>query len=525
MKMLHHAPLPWLDPRAEAVFAALSKQYAITRSRCPLPFEANPCSILAFDFREEFMKTIICALLGTTLLAQGALAQTAPLRPDQVEFRGLYKELVETNTTLSAGSCTLAAERMAARLKAAGMADSQLTLFATPEHPKEGGLVAIYPGTSKTLKPMLLLAHIDVVEAKREDWVRDPFTLIEEGGYFYARGTYDDKAQAAIFTDILVRFSRDKYRPKRTIKLALTCGEETSGAFNGAEWLAKNRSELINAEFALNEGGGGRTNGTAIAAGGKLTTMGMQVGEKAYQDFTLTVTNPGGHSSQPVPQNAIYELSAALGKIAAFEFPLQFSDVTRTYFRRAGAMRGDETGTAMVALEANLADAAAEAIVNKDKMLHSLLRSTCVATLTEAGHALNALPQRATANVNCRMFPGRTAEETQAALERVIGNPNVKIVSRVTDKPIAVPPPLDPKIVAPAEALLAKYHPGVPMMPSMSTGATDAVYLKGIPTYGVPGTWGDPDGNGTHGLNERIEVRALYTGRDYLTDLVKVLAK
>jgi acetylornithine deacetylase/succinyl-diaminopimelate desuccinylase-like protein len=459
------------------------------------------------------------------IAASTALAQTTALRPDQAEFRGLYKELVETNTTLSSGSCTLAAERMAARLRAAGMADSQLTLYATPEHPKEGGLVAVYPGTSKTLKPMLLLAHIDVVEAKREDWVRDPFTLIEEDGYFYARGTYDDKAQAAIFTDMLARFSRDKYRPKRTIKLALTCGEETSGAFNGADWLAKNRRALIDAEFALNEGGGGRTNGTAIAAGGKLIIMGMQAGEKAYQDFTLTVTNPGGHSSQPVPDNAIYALSAALGKIAAYEFPLQFNDVTRTYFQRAGVMRGDDTGRAMVALAANPADAVSETLVNKDKMLHSLLRTTCVATLAEAGHALNALPQRATANVNCRMFPGRTAEETQVALERVIGNANVKVESRVKDKPIAVPPPLDPKIVGPAEALLAKYYPGVPMIPSMSTGATDAVYLTGIPTYGVPGTWGDPDGNGMHGLNERIEVRALYTGRDYLTDLVKALAK
>ena len=463
-------------------------------------------------------------LAGAALLAAiagAAVAQTGGLRPDQTEFRGLYNELVETNTTVSTGSCTLAAERMAARLSAAGIPASQMTLFAVPEHPKDGGLVVVYPGTSKTLKPILLLAHIDVVEAKRADWVRDPFTLIEEGGYFYARGTVDDKAQAAIYTDTLIRFAKTGYKPKRTVKLALTCGEETSGAFNGAEWLAANRRDLIDAEFALNEGGGGRSDGK-----GKLLVQTIQIGEKAYQDFTLTITNPGGHSSQPVRENAIYAMADAVGKVRDYEFPLQFNDVTRTFFTKAGAMRPDETGRAMIALAANPNDAAAEAVVNKDKMLHSLLRTTCVATLIEGGHALNALPQTVTANVNCRMFPGRTADETQAALEKAIGNPAIKIVQRVTTKPIAKPPVLDPKIVGPMERLSAKHFPGVPVIPAMSTGATDAVYLGavGIPTYGVPGIWGDPDGNGTHGLNERLEVRSLYAGRDYLFDLVKLLA-
>ena len=463
-------------------------------------------------------------LAGAALLAAiagAAVAQTGGLRPDQTEFRGLYKELVETNTTLSAGSCTLAAERMAARLGAAGIPASQMTLFAVPEHPKDGGLVVVYPGTSKTLKPILLLAHIDVVEAKRADWVRDPFTLIEEDGYFYARGTVDDKAQAAVYTDTLIRFAKTGYKPKRTVKLALTCGEETSGAFNGAEWLSQNKRELIDAEFALNEGGGGRSDGN-----GKLLVQTIQIGEKAYQDFTLTVTNPGGHSSQPIRENAIYAMADAVGKVRDYEFPLQFNDVTRTFFTKAGAMRPDETGRAMIALAANPNDTAAEAVVNKDKMLHSLLRTTCVATLIEGGHALNALPQTVTANVNCRMFPGRTADETQAALEKAIGNPAIKIVQRVTTKPIAKPPVLDPKIVGPMERLSAKHFPGVPVIPAMSTGATDAVYFGavGIPTYGVPGIWGDPDGNGTHGLNERMEVRSLYAGRDYLFDLVKLLA-
>lgn len=466
------------------------------------------------------MKKLVGAALGVTLAASAAVAQTAP-RPDQTEFRGLYKELVETNTTLSSGSCTLAAERMAARLKAAGIADSQLTLFAVPEHPKEGGLVVVYPGTSKKLKPMLLLAHLDVVEAKRSDWVRDPFTLIEEDGYLYARGTVDDKAQAAIYTDTLIRFAKSGFKPKRTVKLALTCGEETSGSFNGAEWLSKNKRDLIDAEFAMNEGGGGRSDGK-----GKLQVQSIQVGEKAYQDFTLTATNPGGHSSQPVRDNAIYAMADAVARIRDFEFPLEFNDTTRAFFAKAGLMRKDETGAAMAALAANPGDKAAEAVVNRDKALHSMLRTTCVATLIEGGHALNALPQNVTTNINCRMFPGRTAEETSAMLAQAIGNPGVKIEERVKDKPIAKAPPLDPKIVGPMEKLAAKHFPGIPVIPSMSTGATDAVYLgaTGIPTYGVPGPWTDPDGNGTHGLNERIEIRSLYAGRDYLFDLVKLLS-
>ncbi|MFM5922680.1 MAG: M20/M25/M40 family metallo-hydrolase, partial [Novosphingobium sp.] len=285
--------------------------------------------------------------------------------------------------------------------------------------------------------------------------------------------------------------------------------------------LANQKRDLIDAEFALNEGGGGRSDGK-----GHLLVQSIQVGEKAYQDFTLTATNPGGHSSQPVRDNAIYAMADAVGKIRDYEFPLEFNDTTRAFFSKAGKMRPDDTGKAMVALAANPADHAAEAVVNKDKMLHSMLRTTCVATLVEGGHALNALPQSVTANVNCRMFPGRTAEETQAALVAAIGDPKVKVETRVKDKPIAKSPPLDPRIVGPMEQLAAKHFPGIPVIPSMSTGATDAVYLGavGIPTYGVPGVWGDPDGNGAHGLNERMEVRSLYAGRDYLYELVKLLS-
>lgn len=465
------------------------------------------------------MKKLAIALVLGASAAAGAADQD--LRPDQAEFRALYKELVETNTTLSAGSCTLAAERMAARLRAAGIADRQITLFSVPEAPKDGGLVVVYPGTAKTLKPMLLLAHIDVVEAKREDWTRDPFTLIEENGQFYARGASDDKAQAAVWTDTLVRFAREGYKPRRTIKLALTCGEETSGAFNGAEWLAQNRRDLIDAEFALNEGGGGRTDDS-----GKLVVQTIQVGEKAYQDFTLTATNEGGHSSAPVRDNAIYAMADAVARIRDHEFALEFNDTTRTFFAKAGPLYPGETGKAMAALAANPADKAAEVIVNRDRSLHSMLRTTCVATLVEGGHALNALPQRVTANVNCRMFPGRTADETQAELAAVIGNPAIRIIQRITTKPIAKVPPMTPAIIGPMEQLSARFFPGVLVVPVMSTGATDAVYTGavGIPTYGVPGIWSDSKLNNIHGLNEHMEVKALYDGRDYLYALVRLLS-
>jgi acetylornithine deacetylase/succinyl-diaminopimelate desuccinylase-like protein len=467
-------------------------------------------------------------LLGTLTLAMAlqctALAQDAPmapLRPDQVAFRALYKELVETNTTLSVGSCTLLAQRIAAHLKSGGFIDKDLTLFSVPDHPKEGGLVVVLAGSSSAAKPMLLLGHLDVVEAKREDWTRDPFTLIEENGYFYGRGAADMKAMDATWIDMLMRFKKSAYHPKRTIKLALTCGEETTNAFNGAQWLAQNKPELIAAEFALNEGGGGRTDGH-----GKLLVESIQVGEKAAQNYRLETVNAGGHSSIPIRDNAIYELADALAKVRDHEFPVKMTDTTRAFFAKAGAARVDDLGRAMVALSQNPGDKAAEVIVSKDRSYHSMLRTTCVATLLEGGHANNALPQRAVANINCRIFPGESVESTEAALVAAIGDAAVKVTPVQPIRPIAVPPPLDPKIIEPAEALVAKYFPGVPLIPSMSTGATDGIFLEaiGIPVYGAPGGWGDPDGNGAHGLNERRSIRSVYIGRDFLTDLVKAYA-
>ncbi len=465
-------------------------------------------------------------ILGFVLLS--ALAVTSPShaadanpRADQIAFRDIYRELVETNTTLSSGSCTLAAERMATRLKAAGIPDRQLTLFAAPENPKEGGLVAVYPGTSKTAKPILLVAHIDVVEAKRADWERDPFVMVEENGYFYGRGTADDKAQAAVWVDTLIRFQKAGYEPKRTVKLALTCGEETNGAFNGVEWLAANKRDLIDAEFALNEGGGGDSDGK-----GKVIGQSVQVGEKTFANFRLETRHPGGHSSVPVPANAIYQLAQALTKVANYEFPIEMTDTTRRFFAEAGAARGDAIGNAMAALAKNTADHEAEAIVNADPFLHSNLRTTCVATLLDGGHAANALPQRAGANINCRIFPGHSIESIGDKLAKAIGDDGVTITQLPPKRPAPPAPPLDPIIIGPMQKLVAKYWPELTAIPSMANGYTDATFLGavGIPTYGIPGMWGDPDGNGVHGLNERMAVQSVYVGRDYMFDLVKAYA-
>jgi len=465
--------------------------------------------------------TLSTILIGTVAAAALAPAASAQERPDQKAFFEIYKELVETNTTLSAGSCTQAAAQIGARLKAAGYADADITYFAVPDHPKEGGLVAVLKGSNARLKPMLLLAHLDVVEAKREDWTRDPFKLVEEDGYYYARGSTDDKAQAAIWADAMIRFKTSNYRPKRTIKLALTCGEETTFAFNGAEWLAKNKPELIAAEFALNEGGGG-----LLTEQGERKTLFLQVGEKAAQNFTLLATNPGGHSSQPTPENAIYQLSDALKAVQGYEFPIQFTDTTRAFFAGNAAAQPGPMGDAIKRLLANPADTAANAVVSSNKTFHSVLRTTCVATLVNAGHAENALPQRATANVNCRIFPGETVDGTLAKLKELAG-PKVTVNANQPIRPTAVPPTLDPKILGPAKAVAAKHFPGTPILPMMSTGATDGVFLEavGIPVYGVPGMFIGADINGAHGLNERMNVKSLYDGRDYLFDLVKAYAR
>jgi acetylornithine deacetylase/succinyl-diaminopimelate desuccinylase-like protein len=471
------------------------------------------------------MRNVLTAAATAALLGLSLPLSAAPA-DGEAQFRDLYKELVETNTTLSAGNCTLAAERMAARLKAAGFADSELHLFTAPDHPKEGGLVAIYPGRDLKLKAILLLAHIDVVEAKREDWTRDPFTLVEENGNFYARGASDDKAEAAIWVDTLARYRAEKYRPLRTLKLALTCGEETAGAFNGAQWLTENRRELIEAEFALNEGAAGE-----LDASGKRVALEVQAGEKFPQNFRLEVTNPGGHSSRPVKENAIYRLAAALTRIQGYEFPAQFTDGNRGYFQGMAKLqeaKGETaTAAAMNAFLKDPNDTKAIALVSeKDPSWNATLRTTCVATMLDGGHATNALPQRARANINCRIFPGVSAETVRAKLEEVIADPAVKVSTLETRGPSSPPPPLTPRIMGPVETLAKEYWPGVPVLPILQPGATDGEFLNaaGIPTYGFEPIFVGKDLGNIHGLNEYINVKALMQGREFLYRLVKIYA-
>ena len=461
--------------------------------------------------------------LSLAALLSGTAATAQAPSADEAAFRATYKELVETNTTLSAGSCTLAAERMAARLRAAGFPAGDLHLIVAPGHPKEGSLVAVLPGRDPAAKAILLLAHIDVVEANRADWERDPFTLVEEKGFFFARGSSDDKAQAAVWVDTLARIKREGYRPKRTIKMALTCGEETAGAFNGAEYLAANERPLIDAEFALNEGAGG-----LLDPSGKPIILNIQAGEKFPQNYRFEVTNPGGHSARPVRENAIYRLSDALLKLRAYDFPIEANAATRGYFAAMAKLTDGPAGQAMAAFAANPSDlAAARVMADANPSWNGILHTTCVATMLEGGHATNALPQRARANVNCRIFPGTSVEQVRRALEQVIADPAVKISALETRSKVSAPPPLTDRVVGPARQVAEEMWPGVPFVPVMSAGATDASFLTpaGIPTYGLSGFFSDSEGSHAHGLNERMGVKSLLDGRRYMYRLVKLYAE
>jgi acetylornithine deacetylase/succinyl-diaminopimelate desuccinylase-like protein len=470
-----------------------------------------------------------CHLLAASLAALAAACATASGGPTppaaaaggEAEFRALYKELIEINTTLSEGSCTKAAEAMKARLKTAGYPDSDLHILADPKRPQDGNLIAILPGTNATKKPLMLLAHIDVVEAKREDWVRDPFKLTEEGGFFYARGAMDDKAMAAIFTDSMVRYKQEGYRPERTLKLVLTCGEESPNTFNGVKYLVEHHRALIDAGFAINEGAGGRLDPQS----GKYVFNGVQAGEKLYQDFTIEVTNPGGHSSRPVPDNAIYRLAAGLEKISKIDFPIEFNDATRGYFLRMAELTPGQEGADMRAA-ATSQDKAAIARLRVNPSHNSVLHTTCVATQLNGGHAPNALPQRASANVNCRIFPGHAPEEIRKQMEAAVADKDVKVTLRDEPETPSPAPPLTPEIMGPIETLTEEMFPGVPVVPAMAAGATDGRFLTpvGIPTYGVSGIFADPNTTNAHGLNERVPVKGLMEGRVFLYRLAKMYA-
>jgi len=455
------------------------------------------------------------ALLLALVLPLLAAAQA--LTAEQRLARDIYKELVEINTVTTSGDTAKAAQAMAARLRAAGFPADDVRVF-TPA-PRKGNMVARLHG-SGAKKPILLLAHIDVVEAKREDWSTDPFKLVEQDGYFYARGAGDDKFMAAAWVANLIRYRQEGYRPERDIIVALSTDEEIGDANAvGIRWLIANQRNLIDAEFALNEGAGvGLKNGRAIRNG-------VQTSEKNYVDFTLEVKNSGGHSALPRKDNAIYRLAEGLARVGKYDFPVNLNDTTRAWFERAAPFEDPQTAADMKALAAGRADAATLARLSAKPAYNAQMRTTCVATLLSGGHAPNALPQSARANVNCRVLPGEPIAEVAATLKRVLADEAIE-VKQAGDFGSAGPSPLRPDVMQPIEKLTAQFWPGIPVIPSMSTGATDSRFLRaiGIPTYGHSGLAGDIDDNRAHGRDERVLVKAFDDGVEYLYRLVKTLA-
>jgi acetylornithine deacetylase/succinyl-diaminopimelate desuccinylase-like protein len=453
------------------------------------------------------------------LFSVASLAQNLP-QHDKL-LRDIYQELIEINTTDSAGDCTQAAQAMAARLKAGGFSDEQMQIIVPPGGPKKGNLVARLKG-SGTAKALMLLAHIDVVEAKREDWERDPFKLVEENGFFYARGSSDDKPMAAINVSNMIRFKREGFVPNRDIILALTCDEELAPTqFNGVEYLLKHHRNLIDAELALNEGGGG-----SMDKSGKPVLHGIQAGEKTYQSFQLEVTNVGGHSSVPVKNNAIYHLADGLSRLGKFEFPFKLSDTTRTYFQRRAELEPPPVAADMRAILSEPPDSGALArLYAVSPYYNAAVRTTCVATMLDAGHADNALPQRARARVNCRILPDESVDEVRKTLASVLADDQIRITPMGTAT-LSPRPPLTPSLMKAVEDITAEMWPGIPVIPVLAAGGTDGRFLNnaGIWTYGITGMFHYPEGSRAHGLNERLPVKSFYDAHEFQYRLAKRLA-
>ena len=468
--------------------------------------------------------TLVTSVVSPLRAQSAPAASPATLTPHQRLARAIYKQLIEINTVDSVGSVTRAAQAMAARFRAAGFPASDVQLLVPDGKATKGNLVVHYHGRagSSAQKPILLLAHLDVVAAERADWPRDPFVLHEENGYFLGRGTSDDKAMAAIFVANLLQMKQQGIVPARDIVLALTADEENGDA-NGAEWLAAKHRQLIDAAYAINEGGGG------ALANGKPIYQSIQAAEKVYVDFTITATNPGGHSSVPRPDNAIYELAEALTRLSHVQFPVALNEITRPFLNESAKVEPRaEMASAMRALVADPADSAAAATLSTDPRLASMLRTSCVATRLSGGHAYNALPQRATANVNCRVVPTSNMDEVRSTLIRAIADTGIALTFTTPPhaKFGAVPTPVDPQLLSATTALTKKMWGDIPVIPTMSTGATDGHYLRdvGIPTFGVSGLFSEPGENNAHGRDEKLRVSSFYQGLAFLDQLVRTIA-
>ncbi len=465
----------------------------------------------------------VMGLCASLFLGQFARAQNR--EAVNQEARAIFKQLIEINTTDSVGNVTKASEAMAQRLLAAGFSQQDVRIAGPNERKKN--LVVRFHGTGQK-KPILFIGHLDVVEARREDWTTDPFQFIEQDGYFYGRGTQDMKEGDALLVTTFIRLKREGFVPDRDLIVALTADEE-GGSFNGVDWLIKEHKDWIDAEYCINLDGGEfeRTKGKRLLAG-------LQASEKVYVDFQFEATNSGGHSSVPGPDNAIYELAAALTKLQGFSFPVKINEITRNYFVQTALLTSGSLAADLRGVTKDPPDPEAIKRLSTNPYYNSLLHTTCVATMLSGGHAPNALPQTARANVNCRIFPGEDPEEVHKTLERVVADPKLSITV-VQDKTsdgklapnVAVPPsPLLPDLKAALENTLATMWPGLPVVPSMSTGATDGKYLRiaGIPTYGIACMFFDSEDDRSHGKDERLVVKDFYDGVEFTYRFMKELA-
>ncbi|WP_050464934.1 M20/M25/M40 family metallo-hydrolase [Herbaspirillum autotrophicum] len=455
--------------------------------------------------------------VACSLCAATGLATAQPVSPELQRFRDIYKELIEINTTHSSGSTTKAAQAMQARLQSAGFGAGEMQIIEP--FPAKGNLVLRWNGDGRK-KPILLLAHIDVVEAKREDWKTDPFTLQEGGGYFTARGAIDDKAMAAGLVSVLDQLKREGFKPQRDIILALTADEERGNVdSNGVRWMLNNKPGLLQAELGINEGGGGELRN------GKPNVHRVQVAEKLFTSFTLELRDVGGHSSLPTASNPIYAMSAALTRLGAHHFPVKLADVTKTYFSRSAQFASGQLAADMRAIGSGQTSPALLARLSRNPAYNAQLRTTCTATMLNAGHAENALPQSAKATVNCRILPFDNPDDIERQIRQVLANDNITVqqVSKPTISPVS---PLKGAIADTIEQLTKEMWPGVPVIPFMSTGATDSRFARnaGIPMYGVSGLFFEPADLRIHGLDERVEIKYLYESREFLYRLVKKLA-
>jgi acetylornithine deacetylase/succinyl-diaminopimelate desuccinylase-like protein len=460
----------------------------------------------------------LLVVVACVVVLKPTAAQTGALTPDQQLARDIFRELVEINTSFKGGSTAPAVKAVAERFVKAGFPPSDVSIIG-PQGDKDPNVIVRMRGSS-TASPILLLAHLDVVEALRSDWSMDPFTFNERDGYFYGRGSSDIKDGAATLIAAMLRLKREGVTPARTLILALTAGEEGGGGYNGVSWLLANHRDLIDAGLCLNVDGG-----DPLIKNGKRVLRSVQSSEKQFLSFRLEVTNPGGHSSLPVKDNAIYHLAAGLDRLARYEFPVHLNETTRAYFARYADLESGQTAKDMRAIAVNDHDTAAANRLSASPFYNAQLRTTCVATMLEAGHAENALPQTARAVVNCRILPEETTTLIRETLAKVLTDSAIHVT------PLQEPGPnvaskLSPAVMGPVDRVTERLLPGVPVIPQMETGATDGAYLRvaSIPTYGVSGVFIDMDDNRAHGRDERILVKEFYDGVEFIYQLVRELA-